>query len=133
MKITPTKIHALTDYSIGGLLLVAPWLFGFSHDSVAATCSIAFGLTTLAYSLFTDYEWSVRRVIPIMMHVKLDAAMGGLLIAAPYLTGYFVTTSVPHLVLGCVEIGAASLSAVVFGIFRMYVHPQTRRSRGMAH
>jgi hypothetical protein len=130
MKITPTIVHACADYSFGALLLIAPWLFRFSHDSAATMCTMAFGLTTIAYSLFTDYEWSLRRMIPMMTHLMLDAVMGGLLIAAPFIMGYYATTWVPHLVLGCVEIGAALISAIVLGFFRWY---GDRGGRGMAH
>jgi hypothetical protein len=133
MKTTPTLLHATADYAMAGLLLIAPWLFGFSHDAAATSCTLAFGLTTLAYSLFTDYELSFRRVIPMSAHLMLDAVCGGLLIGAPFIMGYFHTVWVPHLVMGCVEVGFALGSALVLGAAWMVGHRQghaVRTARG---
>ena len=85
MKYSPTLIHAVSDYAMGALLLAAPWIFGFSHDSNATSCTMAFGVAMIAYSLFTDYELSLKRFIPMIAHLTMDAAMGGLLMAAPLL------------------------------------------------
>jgi len=132
MKPTLTLIHGVADYMMAALLLVAPWLFGFSHDPVAASCTLGFGLTTIGYSLFTDYELAARRLIPMPAHLALDAVCGGLLIGAPFMMGFAHTTWVPHLVMGCVECGAAIGFALLFGILRLTGRPQIRRTRGMA-
>jgi len=129
MKITPTLLHAVADYAMAGLLLIAPWLFGFSHDAAATSCTLAFGLTTLLYSLFTDYELSFRRVIPMAGHLALDAACGALLIGAPFIMGYYHTVWVPHLVLGCVEVGFALGSALVLGAAWMIGHSRENTVR----
>jgi hypothetical protein len=128
MKTTPTHLHAVGDYAMAGLLFVAPWLFNFAHDAAATSCTLAFSVTMLVYSLFTDYELSIRRVIPMSAHLMLDLACGGLLIAAPFIMGYFHTVWVPHLVLGCVEIGFALCSALTLGVVWMVGHPRVRES-----
>jgi hypothetical protein len=130
MKYSPTLIHAVADYSMAALLLAAPWLCGFSHDSIATWCTAAFGLSTVAYNLFSDNELAIRRVIPMLTHLVLDVASGGLLIAAPFLLGFAATTWMPLLVLGCVEIGVALLSGLCLVIDRL--GPQPRRGRVMA-
>jgi hypothetical protein len=133
MKYSPTMMHAVSDYVMGALLLAAPWIFGFWTDLTAMFCTMAFGATTIAYSLFTDYELSVKRVIPMVAHLTLDAASGGLLIAAPFLMNFAGTTWVPHLVIGCVEVGMAIAFALFLGFFRLNGQPRTQRGRRVAH
>ena len=52
MKYSPTTIHAASDYVMGALLLAAPWIFGFSHDFNATSCTMALGVAMVAGSLF---------------------------------------------------------------------------------
>jgi len=115
MKYSATLIHAMSDYAMSALLLASPWIFGFSQDWNATTCTMSFGAAMTAYSLFTDYELSIRRVIPMMTHLALDAAAGAFLIAAPFIKGYSQTVWVPQVVIGIVEVSMAVLFAIYLG------------------
>ena len=55
-------------------------------------------------SLLTDYELGLFKVIPMPMHLALDAANGALLAASPWLFGFAEEVSAPHLGLGLFEI-----------------------------
>jgi hypothetical protein len=68
---------------------------------------VALGVGTIAYSLLTDYELGLIKVIPMPVHLALDAANGALLSASPWLFGFADDVSAPHLGLGLFEVGAA--------------------------
>jgi len=133
MKYSPTMMHAVSDYLMGALLMVAPWMFGFSHDFNATSCTMAFGVGMTLYSLFTDYELSVKRVIPMTAHLTLDAAAGGLLMAAPFLKGYANTVWLPHAIIGGIEMAMAVGFAFYLGFFRLSGELRTERGRHLAH
>lgn len=132
MKMAPVLIHAASDYVLASLLLLGPWIFGFSADGVATAWTMSFGAILLGYSLFTDYEPSLRRVIPIVPHLALDGLFGGLLIGAPFMFGFSATTWIPHLVIGCVWNGIAAASALYRLSVRVLEMAQHRRGR-LAH
>lgn len=102
MKINITFVHAVIDYAVGSLLLIGPWLFGFSGELRPALITQAFGAAIIGYSLFTDYAPSFRRTIPLFAHLGLDVFCGGLLIASPWLFGFAAMTWIPHLVIGTI-------------------------------
>lgn len=102
-------VHATGDYVIGGLLLMGPRLFGFSDDPWASMITHAFGAVLIGCNLFTNYELGLYRRISPTARLLTDAALGGLLIASPWIFGFADVTRVPHLVIGTV---AASRSCL---------------------
>jgi SPW repeat len=110
MRIIPTQFHGILDYAMGALLIVAPYLLGFADGSAAQYVPQAVGLATLLMSLITDYELSVAKLIPMPVHLGVDAASGLLLAASPWLFGFADRVFWPHLVLGLAEVGAALLT-----------------------
>lgn len=107
MRFIPTRIHGMLDYAMGLLLIVAPWLFGFARGGAETWVPVALGVGALLYSLMTDYELGVARVISVPTHLGLDGAAGLLLAVSPWLFGFAEVVWVPHLVLGLLELGAA--------------------------
>jgi hypothetical protein len=83
MRPISTRVHGIVDYATGALLLVSPYLFGFSGDRTATTIALIFGLGAVAYSVLTDYELGVIRLLPMVVHVGLDALAGGILALLP--------------------------------------------------
>lgn len=131
MKATLSTFHAAGDYVIGVLLLIGPWLFGFADDSPASVITRTFGAVTIAFNLFTDYELGAYRRIPLTARLLVDAALGGLLIGAPWMFGFADTTWIPHLVIGTVQASRSCLFAVAAvgaGGFRVH-----RRHRAAHH
>ncbi|MGD9738169.1 MAG: hypothetical protein AB7U48_02095 [Bauldia sp.] len=102
-----TLLHGVGDY-IGSLVLIAsPWLFGFAEGGVAQWLPVALGALVLVYSLFTNFELGVFRVLPVSAHLAFDGAGGLLLAGSPWVFGFADTVFVPHLVFGLLEIGAS--------------------------
>jgi hypothetical protein len=100
----------MLDYGMGLLLIVAPWLFGFADGGPEMWIPILLGAGTIAYSLITDYELGMARVIPMRTHLMLDLAGGLLLAVSPWLFGFADDVWLPHLVLGVLEVGASLMS-----------------------
>ena len=102
--LTPT-IHGLLDYAAAGGLIVFPLLLGF--EGLTLWLSVAGGIGLIAYSLITDYAFSVASVISFKTHLILDLAAGAVFIAAPFVFGW------TGLVMGYYFAMAAGVSAVV--------------------
>jgi hypothetical protein len=110
MRFIPTKVHGVLDYTVGGFIAASPWILGFARGGAETKVPEAAGKAAVVYSLLTDYEWGVKKVIPMRQHLMLDLASGVLLAASPWLFGFAKKTYLPHLLLGLFEIGAALLT-----------------------
>lgn len=84
----PLKVHNVLDYLGGATLLLLPTLFGFSDVEVANTFCMIMGVSLLAYSAVTNYRYSLINVIPLGVHMTLDAIAGSLILIAPWFLGY---------------------------------------------
>ncbi len=111
IQFIPTRIHGLLDFAAGMLLLGSPWFFQFDHGSAETWVPILLGSSVMLYSLFTDYEWSVSRTIPMPIHLLLDVTGGLLLAAAPWLFGFAHAVQLPHVLIGLGEVAVALLTS----------------------
>jgi hypothetical protein len=110
MRIIPTWIHGLLDYPMSILLIALPWLGGFANGGAPQWVSIVAGVAMLGLSAMTAYEAGLVRATPMSAHLMADAAMGLLLAASPWLFGFSDLVSLPFVVLGLGEIGAAVMT-----------------------
>ena len=113
MRVISTRTHGAIDYLTGAGLLVAPALLGISDEPAAARALRAAGLAAVAYSLLTDYEFGVVRVIPMPAHLAMDAASGVFVAASPWLFGFAgrgPRYRMSHVVIGLSEVLAALTS-----------------------
>ncbi|GEN77334.1 SPW repeat protein [Chryseobacterium hagamense] len=106
----PSKTHAVLDYLVGILLIGAPWILGFADDTAATTVPVILGASTLLYSLFTDYEYGLARMIPYKVHLAIDFTAGTLLLISPWLFGFSDRVYLPHVILGTFELVAVLMS-----------------------
>jgi hypothetical protein len=107
LRFIPTRVHGVLDYVHGTALLAAPDVLGTKDEPRAALVSRLAGGGATAYTLMTDFEWGVVRAIPMPVHLKLDAASGALLAAAPWLFGYAKGGArywLPHAFVGLAEV-----------------------------
>lgn len=108
------RIHNIIDYIVGAVLLISPWLFGFADIAAARNIFLVGGVLLIAYSLFTKYYYSISRVLPLGVHMTMDALLGILLILAPALFGYRdVLTQgqyAAHIILGVAAVGLVALT-----------------------
>ncbi len=107
MRFISTRVHGFLDYAMGLLLIVAPWLFGFAAGGAETWVPVVLGAGAILYSVLTDYELGLVRMIPMPAHLGLDALAGLLLAVSPWLFGFADYVYLPHLILGIAEVGAA--------------------------
>jgi len=111
LRMIPTGVHGAIDYLTGGALLAAPKVLGLNDEPRAALVLRSAGAGALAYSLITDYELGLLRLLPMPAHLALDAASGVLVAASPWLFGFADRGPrywLPHVLVGTTEVLAAT-------------------------
>jgi hypothetical protein len=106
MRFVPTRVHAVIDYLWGALLLAMPFLAGFADDPAARSVAMVFGAGAIGYSLVTDYELGLLRLVPMSLHLVLDVVAGAILAASPWLFGFAGRVFWPHLLFGLFAVAA---------------------------
>src|SRR3954469_9468644 len=104
MKAITTRTHGILDYIVSLFVIAMPWLLGFAQGGYETWIPVILGLTSIIYSLLTNYELGALRVIPMRVHLILDTVSGLLLLASPWLFGFSDYVSTPHVVTGLVEL-----------------------------
>ena len=112
MRFIPTAVHGVMDYVMGAVLIAAPWLLKWNQGPESWVPMIL-GMGVILYSLMTNYECGVVGLIPMPIHLGLDALGGIILAMSPWLFGFADRIWVPHLVLGLAEVGAALMTQLI--------------------
>jgi hypothetical protein len=107
MRFIPTKVHGFLDYSVGAFVAASPWILGFAAGGAETWVPFVLGISSILYSLITDYELGVSKVLSMGSHLALDLSSGILLAASPWLFGFANELYLPHLVMGLFEIVAS--------------------------
>jgi hypothetical protein len=107
MRFIPTWVHGLLDYPMSILLIALPWLGGFATGGPEQWIPVSAGVAMLVLSAMTAYEMGLVRTIPMSTHLVIDAVMGILLAASPWLFNFADIVWMPHLFLGLGELAAA--------------------------
>ena len=113
MRFIPTSVHGAVDQVVGPALVLTPTLLRLGRTSPEGLTARAVGGVETFYSNITDYELSVKNVVPMKVHLALDAAGGAALALVPQLTGARKRGKkhwVPHLAIGALEIGMAAFT-----------------------
>lgn len=104
LQFIPTKIHGALDYIVAIALLLAPMIFGFQEIGGAAVAiPMVLGAGLLLYSLLTNYEWGVFKVINMRYHLVIDILAASLLTLSPFLLGFIGESPnawLPHIIVG---------------------------------
>jgi hypothetical protein len=103
MKKISSRTHGYIDYSLGVLLLIAPYLFNFADVNIAMVCAQAIGVLILAQSVLTNYEFGLLKIIPFKTHLALDVVASLFLAVSPFLfsfNDFSANVWGPHVVAG---------------------------------
>jgi hypothetical protein len=79
--------HAVLDYGLALLFIVAPKALGFGSPAAIAL-SHGIGVLYLAASLVTGYPLGAVHLLPFRLHRVLESALGVAWIALPWLFGF---------------------------------------------
>ncbi len=82
-------IHALLDYPVAFMLMGAPFFLGMGESHPAAKwLAVGTGVAALILTLLTDHKLGVIRILPYWFHVLVDAMVGAVFLAAPFLFSF---------------------------------------------
>ena len=82
-------IHALLDYPVAFMLMIAPFLLGLGDSTpIALWLAVGTGIAALFLTLLTDHKLGVVRVLPYWSHVAVDAMVGLTFLFAPFVFGF---------------------------------------------
>ena len=114
LRIIPTSFHGPLDYLASGVNLAFPALLKLDDSPTAALIPRLDGIAGAGYSLITDYELGLLKVLPMSTHLMFDAAKGALLASSPWLFGFARKGPrywLPHVLMGTADILAAMTSS----------------------
>jgi hypothetical protein len=127
LRVIPTKVHGAVDMATGPVLIAAPTLLRMNGNKGATIPPRAVGAAALVNALLTDYEFGLKRLLPMRTHLALDAVGGITLAATPFLTRASkqgVRHWLPHTLIGANEI--------VLALTTKQRQPRARRLRAWA-
>jgi SPW repeat len=111
MRFISTRAHGYIDYLMGIVLIISPWIFGFSNAGPGAVWTpVAIGVLLLGASLMTNYELGAVKLIPMPIHLATDMLAGVVLTISPWVLGFSDRVWIPHFVLGILELGVALMT-----------------------
>lgn len=113
LRFIPTKVHGALDYIVAIALVLAPMIFGFKEVGGASVAiPMILGVGLFLYSLFTNYEWGVFKVINMRYHLIVDIIAASLLTLSPFIFGF--SNEAPNAWLPHVIVGITVLIVVAF-------------------
>ena len=83
----PKRFHGMLDYFFAFVMIATPTIGRFANNKAAVVIFIILGLLMVVNSLFTKYEHGPFPTLTMKNHLKIDMAIGGLLVVCPWLTG----------------------------------------------
>lgn len=95
---------------MGVLLIAAPWIFNFARGGAETWVPVVLGIGMIIYSLMTDYEYSIAKIISMRTHLTIDLVSGIFLAISPWLFGFSEIVYLPHVIFGILEIGASMMT-----------------------
>jgi len=110
IRMIPTKTHAVVDIAKSPALIAAPTLLRMNGNKGSSLTPRLLGSTGTIVALLTDYEFGVKRIVPMRAHLALDAISGVALAAMPFLTGGHkrgLRHWLPHALIGVNEVALA--------------------------
>lgn len=105
LRFVPRVVHGAADYLVGVLVIALPFLFDW--EGSARVTFVVVGLAALAYSLITDYELGLVKLVSFPLHLGFDVVFVAFMFLSPSVLELPIGNWAPYLV------GAAGLFLVV--------------------
>ena len=110
MHFISTRVHGFLDYLLGVFLILLPWLGAYPANRMETVVPEVIGIIIIAYSLFTDYEWGLSRLMPMTSHLGTELVVGAVLMISPWLFDFSERIWLPHFLLGLLTMTMALTS-----------------------
>jgi hypothetical protein len=105
------KAHGILDYVAGLVITFSPWIFGFAKlDGAPLWLPLCIGSMQLVMAIFSNHPFGLFKVFPMQLHLIIDMIAGIILIAAPWVYGFYHFVFLPHLLLGMMSFFAGLLT-----------------------
>lgn len=105
------KIHGILDYAAGLVITFSPWLFGFAKLGGAPLyLPLCLGSMQLVMAVFSNHPLGIFKIFPMQLHLLIDMFVGIILIAAPWIYGFYHFVFLPHLLLGITSFTAGLIT-----------------------
>jgi hypothetical protein len=110
LRVIPTSIHGAIDHAVAPTLIATPEIFRLSKVSPEGLVAEVTGGLGAVYANLTDYELSVKKLIPMKLHLAIDGVSGAALALVPHVSGARkrgLKHWLPHTLFGALEVGLA--------------------------
>lgn len=104
------KVHGIIDYLCAIVLLASPKLFHFGDQNIAPQVAMTLGIVIFFYSLITDYELGVIRMVPFSGHRLFDFVAGVTLLGSPWHFNIEGNAAVVFFVVGTIQIASVFIT-----------------------
>lgn len=105
------NLHALIDYPVAVMLIIAPFVLGLGDTNPAARWfSVATGVAAFLLTVFTDHRTGLIRVLPYWVHVAVDGLVGVTFLAVPFVLGFTGVDALYYWINGAAVVTVVSLS-----------------------
>jgi hypothetical protein len=98
--------YGILNYLMVAVLISSPWLFGFTHVTIAAAffLPILMGWLQFIMSAFSESPtgFSFLKVFPMQMQNLVDVIMGTFLLSLPFIYQFSHEVFWPHFLMGLV-------------------------------
>ncbi len=110
MRVLSQRAHGALDYIVGALLILAPRLLGYDNGGAEQRVPEMLGIAIIVYSLVTNYELGLLKLIPFRVHLTLDGLGSIFLALSPWLFQFSDRVWVPHMVVGLLVLAVALMT-----------------------
>lgn len=86
------------------MLIVLPCVLGFANGGIEMWAPVIFGAVAIFYSLITNYEVGIFKIISFKTHLAIDVVHAILLGASPWIFGFANRIFLLYLFFGLLEI-----------------------------
>lgn len=117
IRFVTQKIHSYLDYPVAFALMGLPFLLqlGQSHP-LALWLSVVTGVAALLLTIITDHETGLFPIVPYRVHVAVDAMVGVMFVAAPFVLGFVGIDALFYWLNGVAVLAVVSLGRTEAGL-----------------
>lgn len=104
-----SKVHGYLDYLLGFLLIFFPFILNLINP-IISYIAISLGISLILYSMLTDYECGLVKLITYRFHLFIDVFSGVVIAAMPWIWEFYNELYLPFLILGFSQIIISCIS-----------------------